>query len=195
MKKYFSLAGLFSVLGLPLTSWAQTGQIIYQPSAAAIPPTAVPTLTTTALLLLVILIILAARWAGFGRNRLMSLFAGMLGVCALASGGLSMKLVSDAWADGGGGTNFAFFSSASGGSTPVNDNVLNIFENTSGVNQRIVSIIRVLARTLTTAALMAWSAARQMALSRPVKTVSATPIAGMPCPSSETPGRAATALK
>tara|TARA_R110000823_G_scaffold47903_19_gene122027 strand:- start:20585 stop:21136 length:552 start_codon:yes stop_codon:yes gene_type:complete len=141
MKKYFSLAGLFSVLGLPLTSWAQTGQIIYQPSAAAIPPTAVPTLTTTALLLLVILIILAARWAGFGRNRLMSLFAGMLGVCALASGGLSMKLVSDAWADGGGGTNFAFFSSASGGSTPVNDNVLNIFENTSGVNQRIVSII------------------------------------------------------
>lgn len=119
-----------ALLMLPNFAWAQ---IVYQPAAAG---TAIPTLTTTALLLVIVLLVAVAKFAGFNHGKIVSVLA----LCAVASGAIGVKIVSDAYADVGGGTNFGFFSSANGGSAPISDGVLNIFENTSGTNQRIISI-------------------------------------------------------
>ncbi|TXS89348.1 midcut-by-XrtH protein [Parahaliea aestuarii] len=129
------LAGLLA----PGFAWSQ---IVYAPVAAspASPAVAVPTMTTAALLLMIVLLLVAAKRMGFDRRGALGKIVGVLAVCAVASGTVSVKMVSDAYAGGGGGTNFGSFDAAGGGSVPLNNNVLNVFENKTGVDQRIESI-------------------------------------------------------
>lgn len=129
-------------LAAPNIAWSQ---IVYAPVPVASEESvavAVPTMTTAALLLMVVLLLAVAKWKGFDRKGALGKVVGVLAVCAIASGMVSVKMVSDAYADGGGGggTNFGSLDSASGGSVPIVDNVLNIFENNTGVDQRIESI-------------------------------------------------------
>lgn len=129
-KTKLTLGSLF--LLLPSVASAQ---IVYAPGG---PGQAVPTLTTTTLLLSIVLLFIAAKFAGFDRAKV-SKTAGVLAVCAVASGAFSIKLISDVYADGG-GTSFSFFDSPTGGSVPINNGVLNIFENTAGAELLLVSI-------------------------------------------------------
>ena len=123
------------LLLLPNLSWAQ---ILYAPAE---PGAAVPTLSATMLVFLVTLIMAATRIFGVKRGSGGKLL-GMLLVCAVASGALSVKLVSDVYADGnGGGTSIGFLDSPVGGSVPIDEDELNIFENTSGVPQEIIDVI------------------------------------------------------
>jgi len=100
---------------------------------------AIPTLSTTAFLLAIVLLIVAAKWAGLNRAKFGNI-VGVLAVCIVASGAFTIKLISDSYGGGGGGANYDYLSSADGGSVPIANGVLNIFENTSGRDQRIVSI-------------------------------------------------------
>ena len=87
------------------------------------------------------MLLVATKWFGFKRGSTAGKTLGMLVVCAVASGAFSLKLISDVYADGGpGGTTLGFLDSASGGSVPIDEDALNIFENTSGTVQRIVAI-------------------------------------------------------
>ena len=133
-KQIAETAPFLALMALPNISWAQ---IVYQP--ANLSPAAIPTLTTATLLMSIILLLVAAKWMGFDRKKNLGKIVGVLGVCAIASGTWSVKLVSDAYADGG-GVNFGFLSSPEGGMVPISNGVLNIFENRSGVSQQLISI-------------------------------------------------------
>ncbi len=126
---------LIALLILPNSSWAQ---LIYSPAGS----NSIPTLSASMLIFLVALLLIAVKWFGFKRGSNSGRMIGMLVVCAVASGALSIKLISDVYADGGpGGTVVGFIDSPTGGSVPIDESVLNIFENTSGSAQRILDII------------------------------------------------------
>lgn len=130
---------MIALLMQPNSSWAQ---IIYEPAASG---TSIPTLSVSMLIFLVALLSVATKWFGFKRGSGAGKTIGMLVVCAIASGALSIKLIPDVYADysskGQGGTTLGFIDSSTGGSVPINEDSLNIFENTSGTPQRIVDVI------------------------------------------------------
>lgn len=130
------LSIIVAFISLPNISWAQ---IIYVPAASSI---SIPTLSASMLIFLVALLLMAVKWFGFKRDSGTGNTIGMLVICAIASGALSIKLISDVYADGGtGGTTLGFIDSPTGGSVPIDEDALNIFENTSGTDQLLVDII------------------------------------------------------
>ncbi|TGD72642.1 midcut-by-XrtH protein [Mangrovimicrobium sediminis] len=122
-------------LTLSLVANPAAAQIIYSPTSVD----AVPTLSGYALLLLALLMVVVA-WRRFARHGAGGA-ALVLVVAAGASGIGGAQLVSDAVAGGGGGNILSFIDSPTGGSVPITDGSLNIFENTSGVPQDIDDVI------------------------------------------------------
>ncbi|MFK7829639.1 MAG: midcut-by-XrtH protein [Congregibacter sp.] len=129
-----------TVLGGAFTLLAHnaSAQLVYAPAGA----TAVPTMGAYALIALSILLAVMAFVKGkFSAQGVNSLFA-LCVVGALISGTSGMSLMNQAFADGNGGDSGSvkFIDSPTGGSVPITGDVLNIFENTSGVTQRIEAL-------------------------------------------------------
>ncbi|MEM9397912.1 MAG: midcut-by-XrtH protein [Pseudomonadota bacterium] len=117
-----------------------SAQLFYSPAPSAEP---VPTLGTIALGLLCVGLLFAAMKKGKLGNRgaSMSLLAG-----AVLSGILSVQVFEEARADGGSFTKgglaiIRLIDSPVGGSVPITNDRLNVFENTSGVPQGIDEIV------------------------------------------------------
>lgn len=123
-----------TLMALPQTAAAQ---IVYSPSAA----NGVPTLGNLALLALCIGLGALAMLNVKKNNGALSSFMLLCLVGSIASGTAGLRFISEARAGGGAGALTGFIDSPSGGSVPISGGALNIFENTSGVRQRIDDVI------------------------------------------------------
>ena len=132
-----SLPWLLGALALTAPGIA-SAQIVYSPASNQ-----VPVMGSYALLALCVLLLgVALAHGALRQGRINGLFL----LClwgALISGGSGVQLLNSARADGGnggGGAVLGFIDSPSGGSVPISTGSLNIFENTSGLAQRIDGI-------------------------------------------------------
>lgn len=117
-----------------------SAQIFYSPTSLA-----VPVMGSYALLALCILLLgIALRNGAIRQGGVNGLFSLCL-AGALLSGGSGIRLLQHAHADGGngggGGAVLGFIDSPAGGSVPISTGALNVFENTSGVPQRIDDVV------------------------------------------------------
>lgn len=117
-----------------------SAQIFYSPTSIA-----VPVMGSYALLALCVVLLAIALRSGALRQGGVNGFFLLCLAGALLSGGSGVRLLQHAHADGGngggGGAVLGFIDSPVGGSVPISTGALNIFENTSGVPQRIDDVV------------------------------------------------------
>lgn len=123
-----------------LSSTSASAQLFYAPSGSA---TAIPTMGSYALILLSVLLAATALFKGKFKKQGVNSFVAlcMLGTLISGVGGVSMINQANADGDDGDSGTLGLIDSPTGGSVLITNGVLNIFENTSGVPQRIEDII------------------------------------------------------
>lgn len=120
-----------------LFSLPAAAQIIYSPS----PTNAVPTLGSYALIALCIGLALVALASLKQRKGPTGGVILILLATSLGSGIAGLKLIEEAHAGGGASAVTGLIDSPTGGMVPITNGSLNIFENTSGVRQRIDDVV------------------------------------------------------
>lgn len=132
------VVGLFLMLisSSVFAGTSTNGLLTYVPIASNANPTDVPTLSGIMLIVMsLLLFVVGFRIAKQKNNKAGKFFMTLIGVTALATGFSGAKIISEVHAGGG-----IFLSIAGGGSVPIPPNVVSIFNNNSGVTQKIINI-------------------------------------------------------
>ncbi len=119
------------------------GTLVYAPVLNPASSNPIPTLSGTMLIVLSLLLVaIAFRISQKNQsNTFMTMLIGVLGTSAILSASGGIKIISDVYADSGTGNEFLIaLSSSTGGQVSIPASSISIYENTSGVNQRITQI-------------------------------------------------------
>ncbi len=133
------LMGLFLILisSSVFAGNGGNGLLTYAPLANNTNPTDVPTLSGIMLIVMsLLLFVVGFRVAKQKNSKAGKFFMTMIGVTALVTGFSGAKMISEVHAGLGG----IFLSVAGGGSASIPPDVISIFNNNSGVTQKIISI-------------------------------------------------------
>ncbi|MEE9326739.1 MAG: midcut-by-XrtH protein [Cocleimonas sp.] len=113
------------------------GLLTYAPLASNANPTDVPTLSGIMLIVMsLLLFVVGFRIAKQKNSKAGKLFMTLISVTALATGFSGAKIISEVHAGLGG----IFLSISGGGSVMIPPNVISVFNNNSGVTQKVISI-------------------------------------------------------
>jgi len=137
--KFSILTGIISFLTLFSSNvFAGTGgTLVYAPVNTTVDPTSVPTLSGIMLVFMSLLLFAVGyRVAKQKNSKAGKLFMTLICVGALASGIGGAKMINEVTA----ADSDILLSNAGGGTVGIPQNVVSIFENSSGVTQKIISI-------------------------------------------------------